>query len=151
MSLRSFIAGIIDKISDFFRGLVPELKEAVKVGVTVVDKLKAITDSQAADILTAIIPGTWDDQLKDKLRAELPKILSNMRLVQECADETDPEKIVACAVRTLQQLEGDFKSAFLHNLAILIAQVAADGKLSWSDGVYILQYVHDHRSEVEAA
>jgi hypothetical protein len=40
--------------------------------------------------------------------------------------------------------DGDIKSAFLHNLSILVAQVAADGKLSWGDGVYILEWYYQH-------
>jgi hypothetical protein len=48
------------------------------------------------------------------------------------------------AVKVLQGLDGDIKSAFLHNLSILVAKIAADGKLSWSDGVYVLEWYYQH-------
>lgn len=144
MSLKSFFQRIISEIKELFQGLLPELKEAIEIGVKVVENIKAAVDSPVADILTAIIPTDIDETIKIQLRAHLPKILIELRLVQDCSDETDPDKIVACALRTIQQLEGDFKSAFLHDLSILIAQVAADGRLDWKDGVYILQWYYDH-------
>jgi len=44
----------------------------------------------------------------------------------------------------LQGLDGDIQSAFLHNLSILVAQVAADGQLTWSDGVYLLEWYYQN-------
>lgn len=145
MSLKTFFNRIFNGIRELFEGLVPEMKQAIGIGVTVVENIKKVIDSPVADILTAIIPGDLDDMIKTQLRAHIPKILIELRLAKDCADETDPEKIVACALRTIQQLEGDYRSAFLHDLSILIAQVAADGKLDWKDGVYILQWYYDHQ------
>jgi hypothetical protein len=33
---------------------------------------------------------------------------------------------------------------------VLVAQVAADGKLTWSDGVYLLQWYYDHEYQAAA-
>jgi hypothetical protein len=52
--------------------------------------------------------------------------------------------------KLLQGLDGDIKSGFLHNLSILLAQVAADGKLTWSDGVYVLQWYYQHEYKTAA-
>jgi len=138
---------IIKPIRDLFAKFPEELKKAVHVGVVITENLKKFVDSGVADVITAIIPGDWDDDLKIKLRQQLPIILVNLKLADACADETDPDKIVACAIKTLQSIEGNFNSAFLHSLSILIADIAADGKLSWSDGVYVLQYYYDHVHE----
>lgn len=150
MSLKKFFKRIWEAIKDIFEGLLPEMKQAIGIGVSIVENIKKVVDHPGVDILTAIIPGDLDDTLKIQLRAHLPRILINLRLVQECSDETDPDKIVACAIKTLQSLEGDFKSAFLHDLSILIAQVAADGKLDWNDGVYLLQWYYDHKHKGKA-
>jgi hypothetical protein len=45
----------------------------------------------------------------------------------------------------LQNLDGEIKSAFLHNLSVLISQLAADGKLSWSDGVCIVEWYYQQQ------
>ena len=144
MSLQSFLSKIWDQIKSLFSGMPAELKTAIHIGVIVTENVKNFVDSPAADILTVLIPGDADDELKDLLRAKLPLILTELKLADSCTDLTDPDQITACAVKTLQSLEGDVQSAFLHNLSILVAEVAADGKLSWGDGVYLLQWYYQH-------
>jgi hypothetical protein len=144
MSLQSFLTKIWNQIKALFDGIPAELKTAIHIGVLVTENIKNFTDSPAADILTMIIPGNVDDEIKNWLRAKLPAILTELKLADSCSGLTDPNEITACAVKVLQGLDGNVKSAFLHNLSILIAQVAADGKLSWSDGVYILEWYYQH-------
>lgn len=148
MSLQSFLTKIWKQIKALFDGIPAELKTAIHIGVLVTENVKSFIDSPAADILTALIPGDFDDQIKTWLRAKLPTILTELKLADSCGSLTDPAEITACAVKVLQGLDGDIKSAFLHNLSILVAQVASDGKLSWSDGVYILEWCY--RNEYKA-
>lgn len=137
-------------IKKAFEGLKPELKNAIHVGVTVVNNMKSFVDSPAADILTALIPGDLDDQIKLKLREYLPKILIEMKLAENCSELTKPDEVVACAIKTLQQIGGDWisddaKKNFYDSLAVLIAQVASDGKLSWDDAKAVIKWYYDHK------
>lgn len=150
MSLQSFLTKIWNQIKALFDGIPAELKTAIHIGVTVTENIKTFVDSPAADVLTAIIPGDIDDEVKSWLRAKLPTILTELKLADSCGTLTDPSEITACAVKVLQGLDGDIKSAFLHNLSILVAGVASDGKLSWSDGVYILEWYYQHEFKVAA-
>ena len=150
MSLQTFLTKIWKEIKTLFDGIPTELKTAVHIGVVVTENIKNFVDSPAADILTAIIPGTVDDQVKAWLRGKLPGILTELKLADSCGTLTDPQEITKCAVKVLQGLDGDVKSAFLHSLSILIAQVAADGKLSWSDGVLILQWYYKNEYKTAA-
>ena len=145
MSLFSFLSKIWDGIKGLFDGMPEELKAAVHVGVVITDNIKKFVDSPAADVLTAIIPGDLDDEIKGLLRAKIPAIFSEMKLADSCSGLTDPSAITACAIKVLQGLDGDIQSVFFHNLSILIAQVAADGKLTWSDGVYVLEWYYQHQ------
>lgn len=151
MSLETFLAKIWGNIKKAFEGLPAELKTAVHIGVMVTENIKTFVDSPGADVLTAIIPGTIDDDVKLWLRAKLPNILTELKLVDATLGLTDPAEITAAAIKVLQSLDGDIKSAFLHNLSILIGQVAADGKLTWSDGVYILQWYYQQGQPKAAA
>jgi len=144
MSLQSFLSKIWNEIKRLFEGIPSELKSAVHIGVLVTQNIKTFIDSPAADVLTAIIPTDIDDKIKNLLRAKLPEVLTELRLADNCAGLTDPVEITACAVKVLQGLDGDIKSGFLHNLSIMISQIAADGKLTWSDGVYLLQWYYEH-------
>ena len=145
MSLISFIKRLFSNIGKMFKGLLPELKEAIHWGVVITDNLNNYVNNPAVDILTAIIPSEVDDNIKVKLREWLPKLLIQLKLADKCANLTDKDAIVKCAVETLQSIDGDVKSAFLHNLSILIAKVAADGKLDWSDGVLILEWYYQNK------
>jgi hypothetical protein len=149
MSLGNFFQKIWDGIKHVFDGLPNDLKKAVHIGVLVTENIKKFTDSGTADVLTALIPTEVDDTIKNKLREFLPKILSELKLADKCGALTDPNEITKCAIETLQQIEGDFKSAFLHDLSILVAQVASDGKLDWKDGVSILQWYYTHKFKAQ--
>jgi len=145
MSFGNVLKKIWGGIRNIFNDLPDDLKNAIHIGVVVTENVKNFVDSGNADILTAIIPGEVDDLIKARLRANLPKILTELKLADKCAGLTDTSAIVKCAIDTLQQTEGDFKSAFLHDLSILVAQVASDGKLDWKDGTYILQWYYTHK------
>lgn len=150
MSLKSFLSKIWAEVKSLFNSIPAELKTAIHIGVALTENIKTFVDSPSADILTAIIPGNLDDELKTLLRAKLPGILTELKLADSCGNLTDPLQITACAVKVLQSLDGDVKSAFLHSLSILVAEVAADGKLSWSDGVYVLQWYYQHEYQPAA-
>src|ERR1700742_4296091 len=125
MSLQTFLTRIWNQIKELFNGIPTELKTAIHIGVLITENIKNFVDSPAADILTAIIPGDIDDEIKTLLRAKLPAILTELKLADSCSSLIDPTEITSCAVKVLQGLDGDIKSAFLHNLSILIAQVAS--------------------------
>lgn len=150
MSIKSFLTKLWAEIKSLFDGIPSELKTAVHIGAVVTEGLKTFVDSPAADILTSIIPGNIDDDLKNLLRSKLPEILTELKLADSCSELTDPSQITLCAVKVLQGMAGDVSSAFLHNLSILIAQVAADGKLTWSDGVYILEWYYQNEFKAVA-
>jgi hypothetical protein len=139
----------IKKVFDKFA---PDVKNAIHIGVTIVDNMKVFVDSPVADVLTAIIPGDVDDKIKELLIKYLPKIVIEMKLAEQCTELTDPNEIVACAIKTLQQIGGDWisddaKKNFYDSLAVLIAQVAADGKLSFDDAKAVIKWYYDHQKK----
>jgi len=150
MSLKTFITKIWGEIKALFEAIPVEMQNAVHIGVLVTENIKNFVDSPAADILTAIIPGDLDDEIKNWLRAKLPAILTELRLADSCGDLTDAEQITACAVKVLQSLDGDVKSAFLHSLSIFVAQTASGGKLTWSDGVTVLEWYYQNEYKASA-
>lgn len=149
MSLKTFIEKLWATITSLFQSFPSEIKNAIHIGVVVTENIKTFVDSPAADVLTALIPGDIDDEIKNLLRAKLPGILTELKLADSCSGLTDPKQITTCAIKVLQGLNGDIKNAFLHNLSIFIAQVAAKGNLTWSDGVTVLEWYY--QNEYKAA
>ena len=150
MSLKTFIAKIWADVKTLFEGIPDEMKTAIHIGVVITENIKNFADSPAVDILTAIIPGDIDDEIKNWLRAKLPTILTELKLADSCGGLTDPLQITACAIKVLQGLSGDVKSVFLHNLSIFIAQTASGGKLTWADGVSILEWYYQNEYKTAA-
>lgn len=147
MNLKSVLSKIVKHIENIFARIRPSLKKAIGVSVELVENVKKFVDSPAADVITAIIPGDADDRMKQKIRKALPGILISLKLAQNCSELTDPDEIVRCAIKTIQSLDGDIRSGFLHSLSVLIAQVAADGRLSWSDGVFFVQWYYANKKK----
>lgn len=77
----AFIATIAGKIPK-------ELKSQLFVLVEVVNNIKNFVDGPTADFLTAIIPGTADDKLKEWLRKVLPGILRGLGVITVVMDST---------------------------------------------------------------
>ena len=145
MSIKTFLNRIWNNIRLLFTNFPTELKSAVSIAITVTDNIKTFVDSPIADILTAIIPGDVDDRIKQLLRGGIPVILTNLKLVDDCGDLKEPQMITNCAVKVLQNMDGEIKSAFLHTISVMVAQLAADGKLGWSDGVCIVEWYYKHK------
>ena len=127
-----------------FNGIGPELQSAIHISVLIVENIKKFVVSPGADILTALIPGDIDDKIKNLLRNKLPVILTELKLADSCAGLMDQNEITACAIRTLQGLDDNIQSAFFHSLSVLIAEIIADGKLTWSDSVYLSEWYYQH-------
>jgi hypothetical protein len=145
MSIKTFLTKIWATIQSLFNNFPADLKTAVHIGVTVTQNIKNLIDLPVVDILTAIIPGDTDDKIKQVLRTGIPVILFNLKLADTCGELKDPQQITACAIKTLQSLDGDIKSAFLHTFSVLVAQLAADGKLTWGDAVCIVEWYYQHK------
>ncbi len=147
MSIKIFLSKIWGGIKTLFDSMPEEFKTAAQIAVAIVENLKTITDSPAIDILTAIIPGDLDNDLIAVLRASLPIILTDLKLA-EATVPIDGNTITATAIKNIGVLSGNVKNAFLHDLGILLAQEitkAQNHQLSWSDGVYIIEWYYQHR------
>lgn len=148
MSLKTFLKSIGDFFANIFKNLPKILQDSIGIGVAITNGVKNfdVNNPGVVDAITAIIPGNLDDKIVADLRVALPKIVIELRLVEATVTLTDPNEIMLAAVKVIQGLDGDVQSAFLHSFSIMAAQVAADGKLSWSDAVYLLQWYYKNKS-----
>ena len=145
MSLKTFLQKILDQIKSLFNNMPNEIAIALKIGITITENIKNFVDSPIADVLTIIIPGDIDDMVRSKLRLSLPVVLTELKLVESSLNLTQQNAITSAAIETIKTMDKTIKSGVLHQLSILITQVAADGKLSWSDGVYLSQWYYENK------
>lgn len=142
---------LLNKIKTFFLWLIGSAKKGLekyaRIGIIVTNAIKKFDDKNplVADLITSLIPGDLDDRIKAKIRKELPKVVIQLGLVNAAAGLTDPDEILVAASDFLQTIKSDYaiREGHLNNLAIVIAQIASDGKLTWDDAVYLVKQIFD--------
>jgi hypothetical protein len=145
MSLRIFLRHMWLSIKNLFDKVEAEVKKDVVVAITVVQQVKAVVDSPVADIVTALIPGNVDDQIKVRLREILPKLILELSLVESVTDIEDQNEQLQVILDKLKLSSDAVKNAFYHSLASIILEKLSDGKLSWSDAVAISEYYYQNK------
>lgn len=131
-----FLKKLWESIKALYLKLKPETKRAIVIAIDVTSRLNNFVNSGAADIITALIPGTADDRLKEKLRVIIPEVLKSLKLAENALD--NPEEIIKEAVEKLKDLDGDAKRGFLHIIAAMITRKLAN--IEWSDTVAVVEY-----------
>lgn len=146
MSLKNVLKDVGQWISRLFKKLLPAVKRAVDTAVKVTSAIKDFdtTNSGVVDIITKIIPGDTDDKVVAKVREKLPEVMLQLKLIDTTLNLTDPQEIVAAGIKTIQQMSGDYRSATLNSISIVLSMVAADGKLDWNDAVYLVKWYYDN-------
>lgn len=150
MSLKSFLNKIGHFFSNLFKSLTKVAKKAVEVGVDVTNAIKQFDTEhpEAANLLTALIPGTLDDKIRDRVRAALPDIMVRLRLADATLDGKADEVLIA-GIKAIQSLTGSERNTFLNSLSVLIAEVAADGEVDLDDLLYLQQWFYKNQKEDE--
>lgn len=145
MSLKSFLQHLWEAIGSIFTHAVAEVKEiALPAAIGIVSALKTITEADQADIIGSLV-GKVGAQFEDKLRTELPKILTELKLVSAVVNAGTPEQIIAAALAELHISSDRAKDAFYHSIASLLLLDMADGKISWSEAVELVEFYYKNQ------
>lgn len=140
MNIKAIIKSILSFIQNLFLRMPVDVKKAIELSVIITENLKNFVNSPVADALTALIPGNVDDNTKEWLRRALPQILIKLKLAT-----SDDHTAITSAAEALNRMDLSVRSAHLHSLSILFAQAASDNKISWSDGVYLLEWYYKNK------
>lgn len=119
-------------------------QQFVHPSVQIVEGIKKFVDSPLTPVITAIIPGTLDDQLILKAKEYLPKILKTLRIADECLSLEDADLILKCAIKNLKEYTPDARAATYHSLAAMLSVYLSDGKLSWKEAVHLAEYIYNN-------
>lgn len=119
--IKFFLIKLFLSLKHFFKQLDEGAQAAIKEAVKIVNVIKDWTGTheEMINFITSIIPGNIDNVIVDKLRAFLKNV-------------------------NFSTLVGDERKIFLHALSIQISLVLADGKLSFNDVVYLVQWYYDN-------
>ncbi len=113
-----------DTLRQAFRNLFKTIPADVKIyasqALDVTTKIKKLLDNPVADIITGIIPGTWDDNLKAAVLRALDESLPYLLIVDRCKEHTELPEMISCWVLELKKLPKHTQDALLAKLASLI-------------------------------
>lgn len=119
------------------------IEKAVKPSIAVVEALKALLDSPAVPLITAIIPGNIDDVLAARIKNFLPVILKMLGYADECINAKTGDAILQCALAKLRSANDPQKHAAWHNIASNLSMYLSDGKLTWSEAIHLAEMVYN--------
>jgi len=136
----SYLKQLISKGKVIVKDLMPKVIELV-------NNIKEFdtTNPDVADFITKVIPGTWDDGLKDKAREIVPLLLVQFKASQLCLEKTNDDEMLVCVVNQLQSvLNPNIKALNWGSLTALITHALSDGKLSIEEIRSMVKYVYDN-------
>jgi hypothetical protein len=143
--MKKFFAKIMAVLANLLGKLAPELKSAVHTSVVVTEAFKNFVDSPLADLFTVLMPGIKDDQIKVLLRQRLPGILMIMRLIESATLLDNEADTIAAAQRYVGELSAAERKPILHELAVRLAIILSDGKITWSEAVQLVEYYYQNQ------
>ena len=141
------------KISNFIKRLytklVDETKIYIPIAIKVVEVLKQILDSPVDDIILTVvgtlvpnIPANKLGAIKDKIQAELPKILIELNLVNSIAGIEGTNEQLQAVLNALKVLPDNVKAEKYHTLASKILMILSDGKIGWGEAVIFTEWYY---------
>lgn len=151
MSLGSFLKGLWQGIENLFSKIPVETKAAVHTAVVVTEAIDKVAENPLTVTLASLIPDGIGTEVETILQATLPKTLVELKLVDAADQSGSPDQIVAAGVAAFQALDPSVKPALLHSISLLLTQALADGKLTWSDAVYVVQWYYENMYKAQSS
>lgn len=156
----TIIGNFLRKLAKVFKGLTAKVKDSIVIAVTAVNAIKLIVENPITggviqfiiDFVKKTIPGKVDDVIIDdlweKLKSELPKLLINLTMLNEINQITDPDEKAAkveeqlkIAIAKIQFSTDEQKKVFWRGFSDLLAEAISDGKITWSELGGLTEYV----------
>lgn len=120
--MKKFFRKIVSFLSMLFVDLEAWIHEHVQPSIEAVERLKKIVDSPVANIITALIPGDWDNALKEAFSQRLAKAIDAMHITADIVNEPDWTAKVIKTYQYLQTLSKPMRAAIYKKLAAELAK-----------------------------
>lgn len=135
---------ILDKIKTWLKARFDKGFEIIKrnsaAAVKVTDELKKIIDSPVTDIITALIPGELDNELKFKLRKVLPEVAAKIGIAHNIVQASDDPTVALEKIRVyISSLGLDGRKDWWVMFSAKVLESLSDGDLSWAELVMLSQ------------
>ncbi len=145
--MKKFLQTILTKVKNLFTKAEDEAKKWTVIAIKLTEGLKVVMDSPVSDVVLSIvktaIPGTADDVLIDKVKKyveeHLPTTILTLKMVNSVANISNPSEQLQAILAQFKLSEDVEKNAAYHDFCTKAIFCLADGKLTWSECVYLAQ------------
>ncbi len=145
--MKKFLQSILAKVKNLFHKAEDQTKKLTLIAIKLTEGLKSVMDSPVSDVVLSIvktaIPGTADDVLIDKVKKyveeHLPTTILTLKMVNSIANITDPAEQLKAILEQFKLSDDVDKNAAYHDFCTKAIFCLADGKLTWSECVYLAQ------------
>ncbi len=118
------------KIAQITSAIDETVKTYAGYALSISTNIKAVIDSPLGDLVTQIIPGTWDDELRAKATDALVKTVDVLALTTDIANTKDLNQKLRMFVAGLSDKSKEFKESQLKKIADLIVAYMDEKKLA---------------------
>ena len=135
---------ILEQIRTWLKSRFSKGFEAVKknshVAVQVTEALKNVIGSPVTDLLTALIPGELDNEIKYKLRKVLPEVAAKVAIAHNIIQASDDPTTALAAIKAyIESLGGDARKDWWVLFSAKVAEVLSDGDVTYAELVMLTQ------------
>jgi hypothetical protein len=119
-------------------------KKNSHIAVKVTEQLKNVIGSPVADLITALIPGELDNEIKYKLRKILPEVAAKVGIAHNIIQASDdPTTALASIKAYIESLGGTARRDWWVLFSANVLEALSDGEISYSDLIKLSQMAYD--------
>jgi len=143
--MKTFLQNILAKIKGLFSKAEDQTKKLTLIAIKLTEGLKAVRDGQVDDIVLSIVKSAlpasspWIDVATAFVDKYLPTTILSLRMVNSIANITDPAEQLKAILVQFKLSDDVEKNAAYHDFCTKAIFCLADGKLTWSECVYLAQ------------
>lgn len=121
-----FCSGLSKNLRKIMQDYTPEVEEKLDVAINFTKGVKAAAESQSAVILTDLIPGTLDDNIRLKAIAAANFAIDKLNIVKTCVGKDGLEEKIQCVLDELKNYTSESTHAYILKLASLMTAFLDD-------------------------
>jgi hypothetical protein len=126
--MKRFFRKIVAFLASLFTNVNEWIYDHVQPSIEMVQRIKKAVESPYANLITTLIPGSWDNMLQDAAIKLLTKAIDNLRITEDIFLDGDWTSKVAKLTKYLRSSSKPMRAAIYHQLAVELAKQSAFAK-----------------------
>lgn len=122
----------------------------VQEAIAIVNNVKSALASKGAVLITSLIPGTVDDEIRETLVNDLPAVVAGLTFATGLLTGSDKSTQINALLANVKLSDKADQDALFHSLAARVLTIVSGGKVSWSNAVMAIEYYYSNLLQASA-